>query len=85
MAELISEVCSAVMDEKIAAISGDMDRAKQIVEHHDAREREMATYLEGLAGEHPTGGRFIAGTFALYDKSFSQVRDELARPHGAPH
>ena len=83
MAELIADVSGCVFDDKIAAISADMHKVKAIIEHHEARELEMASYLEGLAGERPTEGRFITGKFELYDRSFSQVKDELARQHGA--
>ena len=82
MTELISEVCTVAIEEKIASIGADMEKVKVIVELHDARELEMASYLEGLAGERPTEGRFITGKFEVYDRSFAQVRDELARQHG---
>ena len=83
MADLISEVAANVVDEKIAAIANDMAKVKMIIELHEARELEMASYLEGLAGERPSEGRFITSKFEVYDRSFSQVRDELARQHGA--
>ena len=83
MADLISECAANVVDEKIAAIANDMAKVKMIIELHEARELEMASYLEGLAGERPSEGRFITSKFEVYDRSFSQVRDELARQHGA--
>ena len=83
MTELIAEVSGFVFDEKVAAIAADMNKVKTIIEHHEARELEMATYLEGLAGERPTEGRFITGKFELYDRSFNQVQAELARQHSS--
>jgi hypothetical protein len=83
MTDHISEVCQVVSDEKLGSIGADMGKAKLTAEHHEAREREMAAYLEGLAGERPTEGRFITGKFELYDRSFSQVQAELARQHSS--
>jgi hypothetical protein len=79
MIDLILETCQTQIEDKIASIGSDMNRVNVIVEQHEAREREMAKYLEGLAGERPEEGRFTTGKFELYDAKSEKIREELTR------
>ena len=57
MIDVITANTKDFLDEKVHATNVDMEKVKTIVASHERRERDVATYLEGMAGDRPTDSR----------------------------
>ena len=77
----VGNVLGPLLEAKVAAISSDMEKVKEIVDVHEKREAGMAKYLDGLMGERPVEGAMIVKSFEHVDAQILQVKADMARQY----
>jgi len=79
----MTEMISTSIEIKMEQVNEDMKKVMGAVEEQERRTVEMATYLEGLAGDRPTEGRFIISKFEQYDAKLLDLTEGVSNVHTA--
>ena len=74
----VGSMIATTVEAKMVQVNNDLLKVMEVVEEHERRKKEMSTYLESLAGERPTEGKFIVSKFEQIDAKFLELGEGIS-------
>ena len=72
------------LEVRMEGIAADLEKAKVFIQIHEAREQEMAAYLNKMhTSERPAEGRYITAALQHFEKQLNEVKEQ-AELFGTP-